>query len=218
MTLLYRYFHGECASEIRDLIGPLRAFNRQTRFSRSAHRSHVNYMAYRPTHFQNGSSFSRTTRLWNTLPANVLPNEEGAQFAPTVEQSRTTQISLGRTIPFCFLCFGIHKFQQSKCCKCSALENKKASIERKLDKTVKPALTKSCHRLWKKILAGTELSTGTELKRRVFLCNFSYLFCQFFVTIYLTIFKFFVTISSCPSKNISQAVLTLYDFFIRLAS
>ena len=37
LVLLYRYFHGECPSEIRDLVPPLRSFNLQTRFSGSAH-------------------------------------------------------------------------------------------------------------------------------------------------------------------------------------
>ena len=75
LTLLYRYFHGECACEIRDLVPPLRTFNRQTRFSRSAHPFHVNSMAQRTTHFQNGSFFGRTSRIWNSLPATVFPRE-----------------------------------------------------------------------------------------------------------------------------------------------
>ena len=90
LTLLYRYFHGECASEIRDLMPPLRTFNRQTRFSRSAHRFHVNSMAQRTSHYQNGSFFSRTTRIWNTLPASVFPNEFNvARFKQNVHRFLT---------------------------------------------------------------------------------------------------------------------------------
>jgi len=75
LTLLYRYFHGECASEIRDLMPPLRTFNRQTRLSRSVHPFHIDSLAPRTSHFQNGSFFGRTTRIWNSLPADVFPRE-----------------------------------------------------------------------------------------------------------------------------------------------
>ena len=36
---------------------------------------HINSMAQRTSHFQNGSFYSRTTRIWNALPAEVFPLE-----------------------------------------------------------------------------------------------------------------------------------------------
>ena len=80
LTLLYPYFHSECASEIRDFMTTLRTFNRQTRFSRSVLQSHnVNmehYLCECFPHEFNVASFKQNVQRFLSLfplpPPNTL--------------------------------------------------------------------------------------------------------------------------------------------------
>lgn len=74
VALFYRYFHGRCSAEIRGLIPSVQLFSRTTRLSRGAHPFHVVTTFQRTTHYRDSSFFSRTVRLWNSLPASVFPN------------------------------------------------------------------------------------------------------------------------------------------------
>ena len=72
LSIFYRYFHGHCSQEIRDIIPvPLR----RVRTTRSTAHSHP-FQVPLPTSrtLSHKSSFiSRTCNLWNVLPSSCFP-------------------------------------------------------------------------------------------------------------------------------------------------
>ena len=72
VTLFYRYFYGDCSSEISGLIPPLHNSTRVTRLSAQAHPYTVASEFCRTVKFR-GTFFSAAIRLWNRLPAHVFP-------------------------------------------------------------------------------------------------------------------------------------------------
>jgi len=74
VTLFYRYFYGQCSSEILGLIPPLRNSIRVTRQAAQAHPYVVASRFCRTVKFR-GTFFSTAISLWNRLPAHVFPPE-----------------------------------------------------------------------------------------------------------------------------------------------
>lgn len=72
LCLFYKYFHGHCSSELSDLVPPIKAFSRTTRYSSNCHPFTVIRNESRKSFFQN-SFFPRTSSLWNSLPLSVFP-------------------------------------------------------------------------------------------------------------------------------------------------
>ena len=75
LTLFYRYFYGGCSEEITDTLPSIKVFGRPSRFSSRAHHFHIDERVERTTHYRANSFFSRTVRMWNSLPANTFPAE-----------------------------------------------------------------------------------------------------------------------------------------------
>lgn len=72
VTLFYRYFYGECSSELSGLIPPLHNSILVTRMSAQAHPYVLASEFCRTVRFR-GTFFSAAIRLWNRLPAHVFP-------------------------------------------------------------------------------------------------------------------------------------------------
>jgi hypothetical protein len=72
VTLFYRYYYGECSSELLDLIPPLHSSILVSRLSAQAHPYVVASEFCRTVKFR-GTFFSVAIRLWNRLPAHVFP-------------------------------------------------------------------------------------------------------------------------------------------------
>jgi len=72
ITLFYRYYYGECSSEISTLIPPLHNSTLVTRQSARAH-PHVVASEFCRTAKFKGTFFSVAIRLWNSLPTHVFP-------------------------------------------------------------------------------------------------------------------------------------------------
>jgi hypothetical protein len=73
LSLLYRYYYGKCSRDIRDLMPPARVFPRSTRAAHQAHPYSIAMVSNRTSHYRENSFFSRTVKLWNSLPAKVFP-------------------------------------------------------------------------------------------------------------------------------------------------
>ena len=74
LSLFYRYFHGECSTELHDLVPPQWKFHRNTRLAIScANHPHFPRLPLAKTKFHSKSFFLRTAEMWNTLPAECFP-------------------------------------------------------------------------------------------------------------------------------------------------
>ena len=72
LSVFYRYFHGHCSQEIRDIIPvPLRRV-RTTRSSTHSHPFQVSLPTSRIL-FHKSSFIPRTCNLWNVLPSSCFP-------------------------------------------------------------------------------------------------------------------------------------------------
>ena len=74
LSLLYKYFHGRCSSELSSLVPPLKVFNRRTRLSSSSHPFTLATPSCKKQ-FYSSSFFPRTTSLWNSLPSSCFPDD-----------------------------------------------------------------------------------------------------------------------------------------------
>ena len=72
LSLFYRYFHGRCSGELRELVPPLKTFLRATRHSSQAHRFSVK-IPFCYKNLYSSSFFPRTATLWNSLPSHCFP-------------------------------------------------------------------------------------------------------------------------------------------------
>ena len=79
VTLLYQYYNGISAAEISELIPRARVFVRNTRLSSRSHPFVVDCPVDRTTHYRENSFISRTSRMWNNLPAEVFPDSYNVQ-------------------------------------------------------------------------------------------------------------------------------------------
>ena len=71
-TFFYRFFHGHCSLEIKNIMSDLFRHVRHTRSSTQSHPFQV--MLYNPRILSHKSSFiPRTSQLWNTLPSTSFP-------------------------------------------------------------------------------------------------------------------------------------------------
>lgn len=71
-TLFYRYHYGRCSVEIFNLMPQPSTHVRNTRLALNRHGFSVNISSSRTVSYRN-SFISRTSRLWNQLPAHVFP-------------------------------------------------------------------------------------------------------------------------------------------------
>ncbi len=72
LCLFYRYFHGECATSVSDLVPPIRMFGREIRISASSHPYTLDLLRCRTrSHFN--SFCPRSASLWNSLPGACFP-------------------------------------------------------------------------------------------------------------------------------------------------
>ena len=74
LSLLYRYFHGRCSSELSSLVPPLKTFNRRTRLSTNSHPLTLSVPVSEKS-FYSRSFFPRTATLWNSLSPSCFPSE-----------------------------------------------------------------------------------------------------------------------------------------------
>ena len=74
LSLLYRYFHGHCSSELSSLVPPVRTFNRRTRLSTNSHPLTLSVPTSEKS-FYARSFFPRTSTLWNSLSPSCFPSE-----------------------------------------------------------------------------------------------------------------------------------------------
>jgi hypothetical protein len=72
LSLFYRYFHGKCSAGLVDLVPPIRAFRRETRFSSLSHPYTVIVPKCR-TECYAKSFFPRVALLWNSLARSCFP-------------------------------------------------------------------------------------------------------------------------------------------------
>ena len=92
LSLLYRYFHGCCSSELLGLVPTPQHLGSTTRHSSDAHPFSLSIPRSRTSHHQK-SFFPRSVRLWNSLPSSVFPNDYHlAQFKRNVNQYLKTQL------------------------------------------------------------------------------------------------------------------------------
>ena len=78
LSLFYKYFYGQCSSDLHQLTPSLKSFSRNTRLSTNSHHLTVQL----PTchkNFYSSSFFPRTSRLWNSLPRSCFPCEYDLQ-------------------------------------------------------------------------------------------------------------------------------------------
>ena len=73
LSLLYRYFHGRCSDELRQMVPPLKEFVRSTRLARSSHQ-YVLDIPKAKSNFHSQSFFPRTAGIWNRLPQSSFPD------------------------------------------------------------------------------------------------------------------------------------------------
>ena len=72
LSIFYRYFHGHCSQEIRDVIPvPLRRI-RNTRSSTHSHPFKIS-LPYPRTLSHKSSCIPSTCNLWNVLPSSCFP-------------------------------------------------------------------------------------------------------------------------------------------------
>ena len=80
LSLLYRYFHGHCSSELLGLVPTLQHLGPVTRHGNVMHPLSLSIPRSRTSHHQK-SFFPRSARLWNSLPSSVFSiNFNLAQF------------------------------------------------------------------------------------------------------------------------------------------
>ena len=72
LSLLYRYFHGNCSTSLFNLVPPVRVFERATRLSASSHPYTLAVTRCRTKSYSN-SFFPRSASLWNSLPSGCFP-------------------------------------------------------------------------------------------------------------------------------------------------
>ena len=89
LCLLYRYFHGQCSSELRGAVPPIYQVTRTTRASSSGHPFRLHLPRHR-TEIYARSFFPRTSRAWNLLPRHVFP----ASFNLQLFKSRINKLDL----------------------------------------------------------------------------------------------------------------------------
>ena len=73
LCLFYKYFHGLCSDELFTMVPSLYRFKRNTRLAARSHQFTVK-LARCNRGFYANSFFSRTSRLWNSLPAFCFPD------------------------------------------------------------------------------------------------------------------------------------------------
>ena len=73
LSLLYRYFHGKCSDELRQMVPPLKEFGRSTRLASSSH-PYVLDIPKAKSKFHSQSFFPRTAGIWNRLPQSSFPD------------------------------------------------------------------------------------------------------------------------------------------------
>lgn len=102
LSLFYRYFHGDCSTEIFNIIPNLATFNYSTRASQTAHPFTVMVDFNRTSKMYN-SFVPRTSRLWNSLPSHVFPTSyDLSKFKSNVHNFLFTNplnISVGQRYP-----------------------------------------------------------------------------------------------------------------------
>ena len=87
LSLFYRYQTGLCSSQLHRSVPPLKQFKRQLRSAASSHKYTLEVTRCRTAHYQN-SFFPQTTKLWNTLPANVFPDSPNlTKFKTSINRS-----------------------------------------------------------------------------------------------------------------------------------
>ena len=76
LSLLYRYFHGKCSSELQSMVPPRQTFKRNTRLAKNTINNFLHSLSLpKPKHrFHEQSFFLRTAHLWNSLPSACFPN------------------------------------------------------------------------------------------------------------------------------------------------
>lgn len=86
LTLFYRYFHGRCSAEISSLMPPIRVQARATRQATNSHQFTVDNSFCRTVKFRS-TFISRSSILWNQLPASVFPaSYNPAKFKSTIHK------------------------------------------------------------------------------------------------------------------------------------
>ena len=73
VSMFYRYYNVRSSCEVKGLISDNHIFLCSTRTSRRAHSFVLDCAVNRTMHYRENSFFARTARLWNDLPAEVLP-------------------------------------------------------------------------------------------------------------------------------------------------
>ena len=87
LSLFYRYQSGLCSSQLHRSVPPLKQCKRQLRSAASSHKYTLEVTRCRTAHYQN-SFFPQTTKLWNTLPANVFPDSPNlTKFKTSINRS-----------------------------------------------------------------------------------------------------------------------------------
>ena len=74
MSLFYKYFHGHCSDELKELTPSLKTFSKTTRLSSAAHPLTIQIPNFHKSCYSS-SFFPCTARLWNTLPSNCFPSD-----------------------------------------------------------------------------------------------------------------------------------------------
>ena len=91
LSLFYKYYHGNCSSELADLVPPKRVSVRTTRFSERLHPHSVKPPRCR-RNFYRYSFFPQTADLWNSLAEECFPPE----YDLTTFKARVNQFLLQR--------------------------------------------------------------------------------------------------------------------------
>ena len=73
LTLFYRYHSGLCSSKLHRSVPPLKQMKRQLRSADTNHKLTLEVDRCRTAHHLN-SFFPQTTKLWNSLPADIFPD------------------------------------------------------------------------------------------------------------------------------------------------
>lgn len=72
LSLFYRYLHGRCSEDLRDIIPGKLSFRRNTRLAKSSHTMAIELATPRTSLFKNSFVY-RTGELWNSLPSTIFP-------------------------------------------------------------------------------------------------------------------------------------------------
>ena len=79
VTLFYRYFYGQCSSELLGIVPPLHNSVFVTRYSAQAH-PYVVASRFCRTVKYGETFFSTSIKMWNRLPAHVFPSQYNPQI------------------------------------------------------------------------------------------------------------------------------------------